>query len=130
MIHVTARSLGNDIQDFTINRSSIRRARLILRQDIAHRLKDSFDPGTPLTGHWDGKLLPDLTGKELVDRLPVLASGLNTFQLLGVLKLASGTEETQAAAVHQLLEDWVLKHIVQALSFDTTATNTGQINGL
>ena len=71
---------------------------------MSNRLKDNFDSGTPLTVHWGGKLLPDLTGKEIVDRLPVLASGLNTFQPLGVPKLVSGTEETQEAAVHQLLE--------------------------
>ena len=72
MIASTVRSLGKDIQDFTIYRSSIRRARLSLRQVISNRLKDNFDPGTPLTVHWDEKLLPDLTGKELVDRLPFL----------------------------------------------------------
>ena len=130
MIAAKARSLGKDVQEFTINRSSIRRARLRLRQDISNRLKDNFDLGTPLTVHWDGKLLPDLPGKELVDRLPVLVSGLNTLQLLGVPKLVSGTGEAQAAAVHQLFEDWGLKHIVQALCFDTTATNTGQVNGV
>ena len=129
MLAATARSLGNDIQDFTINRSSIRRARLSLRQDISKHLKDKFDPKTPLTVHWDGKLLPDLTGKELVDRLPVLVSGLGTNQLLGVPKLVSGTGEAQATAVDQLLEDWGLKHLVRALCFDTTATNTGHING-
>lgn len=129
VLAATARSLGNDIQDLTINRSSIRRARLSLRQDISKRLKDNFDPKTPLTVHWDGKLLQDLTGKELVDRLPVLVSGLNTYQLLGVPKLVSGTGEAQATAVDQLLEDWGLKHLVRALCFDTTATNTGQVNG-
>ena len=68
MIPATARSLGKDIQDFTINRSSIRRAHLSLRQDMSNSVKDMFDTGTPLTVHGAGKLLPDLTGKELVDR--------------------------------------------------------------
>ena len=93
-------------------------------------MKDKFDPGTPLTVHWDEKLLPDLTGKDLVNCSPVLVSGLNTFQILGVPKLVSGTGEAQAAAVHQLLEDWGLKHLLRALFFDTTATNTGKINGI
>lgn len=129
MLAATARSLGNDIRDFTINRSSVRRARRSLRQDISTHLKDKFDPRTPLTVHWDGKLLQDLTGKELVDRLPVLVTGIDTNQLLGVPKLVSGTGEAQARAVDQLLEDWGLKHLVKALCFDTTATNTGHING-
>jgi len=50
--------------------------------------------------------LKDLTGKKLVDRLPVIVSGLETNQLLGVPKLISGTGEAQATAVNQLLEDW------------------------
>lgn len=129
MLAATARSLGNDIQDFSINRSSIRRARLNLRQDISKHSKDKFDPKTPLTVHWDGKLLQDLTGKELVDRLPVLVSGVDTNQLLGVPKLAAGTGHAQAMAVDQLLEDWGVKHLVRSLCFDTTATNTGHING-
>ena len=58
MIAATARSLGNDVQDFTINRSSTRRARLPLRHDIPKRLKDNFDSGTPLTVHWDRNCYP------------------------------------------------------------------------
>ena len=61
---------------------------------MSNRLKENFDPGTPLTVYLDGKLLPYLTRKELVDRLQVLVSGLNTIQLLGVPKLVSGTGET------------------------------------
>ena len=129
MIAALARSLRNIIQDFTINRSSICRARISLRQDISNRLKDNFCLGAALTVHWDGKLLPDLTGKELVDCLPVLVSGLNTFHLPSVPKLVSETGEAQAGAVHQLLDDWGLKYLVRALCFDITATNTGKING-
>ena len=90
-------------------------------------MKENFDPGTLLTIHWDGKRLPDLTGKELLDRLPV---GLNTFQLLDVSKLAFGTGEAQAVDVHQSLEDWGLKHLVRTLGVDTTGTKTGQTNGV
>ena len=63
MLPATARSLGNDVNDYTINRSSIRRERHKLRQDISQDLKNKFNPNTPLTVHWDGKLLKDLTGK-------------------------------------------------------------------
>jgi len=129
MLAATARSLGNDVNDYTINRSSIRRERHKLRQDISQHLKNKFNPNTPLTVHWDGKLLTDLTGKELVDRLPVFVSGLETNQLLGVPKLISGTGEAQATAVNQLLEDWGVQHLIRALCFDTTSTNTGHING-
>ncbi|GBP75618.1 hypothetical protein EVAR_99218_1 [Eumeta japonica] len=32
-------------------------------------------PNTPLTVHWDGKLIEDITGHKTVDRLPILVSG-------------------------------------------------------
>ena len=62
----------------------------------------------PLTVHWDGKLLEDITGKETVDRLPVLISGLGVDQLLGVPKLLAGTGEAMASAVHEL--SWIGTH--------------------
>jgi len=43
--------------------------------------------------HWDGKFLKDLTTKKYVDRLPVLVFGLNVNRILGIPKLASGTDE-------------------------------------
>ena len=80
--------------------------------------------------HWDGKLLQDLTGKELVDHLPVILSGLGVSQLLGVPKLhGGGTGEAQATAVAQLLQEWGVVDRVSAMCFDTTASNTGRRNG-
>ena len=54
--------------------------------------------------HWDSKLLPDLTGKEKVDRLPVLVSGEGT--MLSVPLLPSGTSTAIANAVFASLDDW------------------------
>ena len=123
------RSLINDVNDYSINRSSIRRERHKLCQDISQQLKSKFNPNTPLTVHWDGKPLKDLTGKELVDRVPVIVSGLEIYKLLGVPKLISVTGEAQGTAVTQLLENWGVQHLIRALCFDTTTTNTGRIKG-
>ena len=79
--------------------------------------------------HWDGKLLPDLTGKEKVDRLPVLVSGEGTMKLLSVPLLPSGTGTAIANAVFASLDDWGLTNRVQGMSFDTTASNTGHTLG-
>ncbi|XP_071580212.1 uncharacterized protein [Temnothorax nylanderi] len=79
--------------------------------------------------HWDGKLLPALTGKETVDRLPVILSNNDTEQLLGVPGLQSGTGKQQASAVCETLAEWGFQNYVKALVFDTTATNTGRFNG-
>src|SRR6218665_102077 len=75
----------------------------------------------PLVVHWDGKLLQDLTGKEHVDRLPVLVSGHGVNKLLGVSKLTSGTGENMAAAVYTLLQDWSVA--------DWSVANTGNRAG-
>ena len=55
---------------------------------MSKKLKEAFKADVPLVVHWDGKLIPDLTDKQ-VDRLPILVSGLGISQLLAVAKLAS-----------------------------------------
>ena len=84
-------SLGHDPAEFNINRSSIRRQRIKCRQKIAANLKAEFRTGVPLTIHRDGKLLEDICSEEIVNRLPVLVSGVGVDQLLAVPKLLSGT---------------------------------------
>ena len=69
-----------------VNPESIRTARLPFRTQIARARKAAFDPSVTLVVHWDGKTLPDITGSEQVDRLPVLVSGFQVEQLLGVFE--------------------------------------------
>jgi len=68
------------------------------------------------------KILLDITDKTKVDRLSIIATALNTEQLLGVLELPAGTGYEVSSAVYNSLEDWSLIHIVQAY-------NTGRLNG-
>jgi len=44
MLATTARSLGNDVNDYSFNRLSIRRECHKLRQDISQQLKSKFNP--------------------------------------------------------------------------------------
>jgi hypothetical protein len=129
LLAATAQSLGHNIDELNISRSSIRRRREMVRMDHAQNVKEQFKGSASLVVHWDGKLLPDLCGKELVDRLPVIVSGVGVNQLLGVPKLGSGTGEAQASAVAQLLSEWGLVDRVGGMCFDTTASNTGRRNG-
>lgn len=76
--------------------------------------------------HWDGKLIPDLTGIDTVDRLPVLLTGKGKSQLLAVPTLPSETRETQAQAIFFVLKDWNLEEKVQGMCFDTTSSNTSR----
>uniref|UniRef100_A0A2S2PCY9 Uncharacterized protein n=1 Tax=Schizaphis graminum TaxID=13262 RepID=A0A2S2PCY9_SCHGA len=125
VLSATLQSLGHNIQNFTLNRESIRQARREYREKIADEIKTSFVTTIPLTVHWDGKLLPDLTSKDKVDRLAVIVSGDGIMKLLGVPKIPNGTGEAQATAVFELLEEWNLIERIHFMSFDTTASNSG-----
>lgn len=127
LINSVAHSLGHNINNLSSSRSSIRRKRIKNRKIVATRIKTDFKSLKPLCAHWDGKLLKDLTGKKVIDRLPVIVSGAVGSKLLGVPKLSSGTGANQAEAVIQLLNEWGLVNNISALCFDTTATNTGDI---
>ncbi len=125
IISEVASSLCHDVNSLNINRSSIHWARANFRAATASKLRFEFSVSSPLTVHWDGKLMENLTANKHVDRLPVLITGVGVEQLLGVQKLTSGTGEAQAAAVTQCLEEWEIAERVVALCFDTTASNTG-----
>lgn len=122
----TAISLGHDPHNLSINRSTIARSRKKARAEFARHIKEEFHADVPLTVHWDGKLLQDLTSKEHVDRLPILISGQGINKLLGVPKLTSGTGEGQANAIADALQEWEVSGAVAAMCFDTTAANTGR----
>lgn len=98
------------------------------RMEAAQNIKTSFCASLPLTIHWDGKLLPDITGHERVDRLPVIVSAGGKSQLLGVPSLSSGSGKNQAAAIYHLICEWNLVSKISAMCFDTTAVNTGELN--
>ena len=85
-------------------------------------MKD-FDLQLPLAVQWDGKLFPDISDIEKVDRLPVLVSGNGQVQLLA--KLPSTTEAAQAQAVFDVLQKINLDKKVEAMCFNTTSSNTG-----
>lgn len=124
-----ASSLGHDINTLNINRNSIQRARASNRATKSSILRSEFSALVPLTVHWDGKLLEDLTSHKHVDRLPVLVSGVGVEQLLGIPKISSGTGSAQASAIIQCLREWDIQEKVVALCFDTTACNTGHRSG-
>jgi len=93
------------------------------------KLERKYNPCFPVVVHWDGNILPEIFGRGKVDRLPILVSGDVTEKLLGVPKLTAGTGEQEAEAVFGLLNQWRLVDKVQAMSVDTTAGNTGHLNG-
>ncbi|KAG0711576.1 hypothetical protein GWK47_020352 [Chionoecetes opilio] len=106
IVAATASSLGHDPQELVLNPESIRQARAKYRSTLAKDIKETFSPLTPLTVHWDGKILPQDDGTR-AERLAILVTGEGVEKLLGVPKLHSGTGDATATAVFEALEDWV-----------------------
>lgn len=73
--------------------------------------------------------MPDLTGKENVDRLPILVSTMGETKLLGIPKLPAGTGQAEAQAVYNAIREWGLENLVRAMCFDTTSSNTARLSG-
>ena len=128
ILAATAQSLGHNVEDLALNRSTIKRQREYHRSRLAKALKKEFHVNVPLVVHWDGKLMADLSGKENVDRLAILISGNSVSQLLKV-GITTGTGEDQARAVVEALQEWNLEERVAGLAFDTTSSNTGCRSG-
>jgi hypothetical protein len=131
IISATAEALEYDISKLVLSRATIRRFRIEARKKRAERIKEEFgniNLKAPVI-HWDGKMLPALTGKEIIDRLPVILSDGDFTQILKIPALEDGTGESQAEAVHETLCEWNLREVVVACCFDTTATNTGPKKG-
>lgn len=62
----------------------------------------------------------DIIGKKVVDRLPVLVSDLERYELLGEPKVAN-TGRSMADAVSALVEDWDVKQKLVAMCFNATS---------
>ncbi|KYM98193.1 hypothetical protein ALC62_11109 [Cyphomyrmex costatus] len=130
IICALTKALNVNINDVNLSRSTIYRRRIKIREQIANDLKENLQVAAFLVVHWDGKLLPDDIFKfKKVDRLPVVISGLDTEQLLGVPKLDSGTGKKQSESVVEMLNEWNVEDRVKALCFDTTPSNTGPDKG-
>ena len=86
IISETARSIGHVFGLLAIGKGTIRDQRRKNRKDATEKLLENFKPNTTSIVHWDGKLIPDITGKKHSDRLPVLVSGDRCHQILGLPK--------------------------------------------
>lgn len=127
----TAQSLGHDVGDLILNRSSIRRNHLYYCSSKTAESLSDFKAKSALIIHWDGKLKPNLTGhRDHVHGLPVLVSGNGASQLLAVPKFSSGGGDEQVRAVVKALQQWHIADMVQSMCFDTTSSNTGRFNSV
>lgn len=124
-------ALGHNANEYIINEKTILNRRKEFRQEEHGFMKESLK-NADLQGavvHWDGKILPAVSGKGSVDRIAVIVTAMDFEQIIGVPKVEAGTGEEQANAVIDALNDWDLTDKIQAISFDTTASNTGRLKG-
>lgn len=127
ILGAVSQSLGIPLEKVNICPSTIYRHCKQDRKNIGENIKTNFKPTSILTVHWDGKLLPEMTGSAKVERLPVLVTSVDCEQILGVLKLSDLCALGQSEVIFKLLEDWNLQDGVGALCFDTTSVNTGTL---
>lgn len=74
-------------------------------------------------------MMPELTGKEKVERIAILVSYNGTSKFIGAPKVNPSTGANIAAAVHNKLNEWGIADRIKGISFDTTSSNTGETNG-
>ncbi|CAH0383567.1 unnamed protein product [Bemisia tabaci] len=125
LVASTAQSLGVDVGELNINKSTVHRKRAKNRSYVAQNIRQTFQADNVLTLHWDGKIVPDLIGKNRVDRIAVVVTGKTTDKLLGILKIEHGAGLATANVVFEAVESWNLGPNIKALSFDTTSVNSG-----
>ena len=115
-----------------LSKNTVHRQQQLFRKESAQKITEQYCLVKSVV-HWDGKLLPDVTGEEgsNVDRLPVLLTSLEdgSNKLLAVLKLASGSGKAACDAIMQELTSWECTSHVIGTCFDTTASNTGSRSG-
>ena len=133
-IAAISRAHGVNPAELALNKWTINRRRRAHRIQVMEDLQEQFAQtvGSPIVVHWDGKLLADYTGTwahEKVDRLAVIVSNSSQEQLLNIAKLPSGSGQAIADAVVTSLVNWHLTNQVKAMSFDTTASNSGVRGG-
>jgi len=122
---------GVDISDLILNRTSLQNYRGEFRREKGEQLSKNFKfPDADfLIVHWDGKLLPAITGNEKIDRIAILVTHNGEEQLLGVPAIPSSSGFEQAKIVHTELTNWNVAEKVQAFCCDTTSSNTGHLSG-
>jgi hypothetical protein len=101
------------------------------RESASKVIHETFIPPVQSVLHWDGKQLTD--ERATSERLAVLVSGdtidCQQGKLLAAHALDSGSANSQTKECIKGIEEWGLASSIVATCFDTTATNTGRLQG-
>ena len=128
---------GADINSASLSVSTIHRQRkssvMVNAAVIRERIKTygSVDKENGfLVIHWDGKIIQYITG-ETEERLAIAVSSPHVVpgQFLASPAIANGQGATMADCVYEKVGEFGFLSAVEAMVFDTTASNTGQWKG-
>lgn len=126
---------GADLNDASISFPTIHRHRKAKVQSDAKEIRETFSSfkeftNTFLVLHFDGKIIQLFDGKT-EDRLAIAVSSPCNLagQFLASPAISDGTGDTMAKCVYKIVADFNLIETIQALVFDTTASNTGRWKG-
>ena len=125
-----------DLNDISLSKSTIHRQRKSSIQSDASKRRENlktfeFSGSSKFfVFHWDGKIIQYITGKT-EDRLAVAVSAPNFIpgQFLASPAISDGKGLTMANAVYKVADDYGLVSLIEAMVFDTTASNTGKWKG-
>ena len=67
VISEALKSVGHNPDELVLSRQTVRRKQMEFCQSFAEDLKESFEADIPLTVHWDGKMMSDIAGRDIVD---------------------------------------------------------------
>ena len=127
---------GVELKDVTLSQPSIFRQRKSKVASKATEIKEKIkmftknNEGMFLVCHWDGKIIKLITGKK-EERLAIALSCPNEVpgQFLASPVVSDGKGITMAKAVFEIGTEYGLISQMEAMVFDTTASNTGIYKG-
>ncbi|GBM77536.1 hypothetical protein AVEN_55658-1 [Araneus ventricosus] len=117
-----AAALGEVASSLSISHFTVHKVRKKDRSAFIDVVAKNYARKYPITIHWDSKILPDIMGIEIVDRLPVIVSGDGKKNSLELKKNAT-------EAIYKILEQWDLVNQAIDMSFGTTSVNTIHLSG-
>jgi hypothetical protein len=123
---------GGNGQKVSASYATADRARRSVNSQIATAIYKRWVPPQFASVHWDSKLMKNPETHVLEERLTVSVGDKNETKLLGVPAYLPGSYKKAgdkiAEATVKLLQDWNCEQSVVNMTFDTTASNTGQIS--
>ena len=139
MAGVIHRVCGTDLDTVNCSVMTAKRFADTNRKEAAELIKVEFVPPPRCAIHWDGKKVKNNCGASgKVERLVISASGPPDHtegKFLHAAKIATLAEtgvrmgKAEALVVYDVCKDWNILANIWAMVFDTTATNSGHING-